>query len=287
MKFVIQSFIFLLAFMPFLSNTTIKPKVKTITVCHGDLPKSMADFVSDPEFIKMHPRPLAIIHNGPGEEIKFDTPDGKVASGYFIKAKTNSDKWLFVFQEWWGLNDHIRTEADQFYTDLHGEVNVLALDMYDGQVATDPATAGKLMQGADQARLQSIIDGGYAFAGDKAKVASVGWCFGGGLSLKSALAGGQQNIGSVMYYGMPVQDVEQLKTLSSDVLGIFATEKWISQEVIEEFAANMKKANKKLTYKIFPGVHGFANPSNPNYDAENTKVAYGMALGYLMSKFNG
>lgn len=284
MKIALHSVILFFAFFPFYLGS--EETKREITICHGDLPASMADFVADPEFVKMHPRPLNIFHDGPGEEIKFDTPDGKTASGYFIKAKTHSDKWLFVYQEWWGLNDHIRSETDKFYKDLHGKVNVLALDMYDGKVATDPAEAGKLMQGADQGRLQSIIKGGYDFAGDKAKVASVGWCFGGGLSLKSALAGGQQNIGSVMYYGMPVQDVEALKTLNSDVLGLFATEKWISQEVIEEFAANMKKANKKLTYKIFPGVHGFANPSNPNYDAENTKVAYGMALGYLMSKFN-
>ena len=28
----------------------------------------------------------------------------------------------------------------------------------------------------------------------------------------------------------------------------------------------MKSAGKSLEYKIFNGVHGFANPSNPKYD---------------------
>lgn len=284
MKLLIQSLVLFWAFFPFSLTTQVTTDPGQITICHS-IPASMADFVSDPEFVKMHPKPVVMDFKGLGEEIRFDTPDGKQAGGYFIKAKKKSDKWLFVYQEWWGLNDHIRAEADKFYNDLGESVNVLALDMYDGKVATEPSEAGKLMQGANQDRLASIIKGGYDFAGKKAQVASVGWCFGGGLSLKSALAGGGQNIGSVMYYGMPVQDVEQLKTLNSDVLGLFATEKWISKEVIEEFAANMKKADKKLTYKIFPGVHGFANPSNPNYDAENTKVAYGMALEYLKGKF--
>jgi len=41
----------------------------------------------------------------------------------------------FVFQEWWGLNDNIKREAETLYNDL-GNVNVIALDMYDGKVAT-------------------------------------------------------------------------------------------------------------------------------------------------------
>ena len=55
--------------------------------------------------------------------------------------------------------------------------------------------------------------------------------------------------------------------------------------MIEEFAANMKTAGKSLEYKIFPGVHGFANPSNPKYDEPLAKEAYAMALAYLKKKF--
>jgi carboxymethylenebutenolidase len=72
--------------------------------------------------------------------------------------------------------------------------------------------------------------------------------------------------------------------LNSDVLGLFATEKYISKEIIEEFATNMKSAGKELSYKIFDGVHGFANPSNPKYDAEKAKEAYNMALTYLKER---
>lgn len=50
-----------------------------------------------------------------------------------------------------------------------------------------------------------------------------------------------------MYYSKPVRDVEKLKTLNSEVLGLFATEHYISKEIIEEFATNMDKAGEKLT----------------------------------------
>jgi len=220
-----------------------------------------------------------------GEMISFSAPDGKDAKGYFLKAKESSNNWLFVYQEWWGLNDNIKEESEKFYNDLGGKVNVLALDMYDGNVTASPQEAMGFMRGTDEKRLENIVMAGKNFAGKNAKIANVGWCFGGSWSLKSALLLGNQNVGSIIYYGMPVRDVEQLKKLNSDVLGLFATEQNISKEVIEEFAAAMDKAGKELDYKIFPGVHGFANPSNPKHDPDLTEEAYGMALSYLKGKF--
>ena len=248
---------------------------------------NMAAFASDKAFIASHLSPIVYKHISEvgGKMIQFSTPDGKKANGYLVKAKKKSDKWLFVYQEWWGLNDHIKRQADVFYNDLGSDVNVLALDMYDGKIATDAKEAGAMMQGVVESRLENIVKGGFEYAGKNAKVANVGWCFGGGWSLKSAIIGGKQNIGSVMYYGMPVKDIEKLKMLNSDVLGLFATEQWISKEVIEEFAANMKTAGKTLTYRIFPAEHAFANPSNPKFDEAAAKEAYSMAITYLKKKF--
>jgi len=268
------------------ATTTAIPVCHTVAAVDFTFPQEgMKQFALDPAFQALHQSPLPFHYDGMGKEITFKTPDGKDASGYLIKAQKTSDKWLFVYQEWWGLNDYIRRQSDQFYKDLGENVNVLALDMYDGKSTDNPQEAGKLMMGTQVDRLVSIVKGGFDYAGPKAQVANVGWCFGGGWSLRSGLIGGDQTIGTVMYYGMPVQDVEQLKKLDGDVLGLFATEERISKEVIEQFDANMKKAGKQLTYKIFPGVHGFANPSNPKYDEANAKVAYGMALGYLKKKF--
>jgi carboxymethylenebutenolidase len=220
-----------------------------------------------------------------GKMISFPTPDGKNAGGYFIPSQEKSDQWLFVYQEWWGLNDHIKAEADKYYSDLEGKVNVLALDMYDGKVTSDPQEAGSIMRGVEETRLENIVKGAQNYAGSASKIANVGWCFGGGWSLKSALLLGDQNVGSIIYYGMPVRDVEKLKSLNSDVLGLFATEEYISKAVIEEFATSMKAAGKDLNYKIFAGPHGFANPSNPQHDPKETQEAYDMSLKYLKGKF--
>ncbi len=240
------------------------------------------------DFVRAHaePLPFTFVSQEGGTMMTFDAPDGKKANGFLIKSKKKSKKWLFVYQEWWGLNDYVKKQAETFYTDLAGEVNVLALDMYDGKVATQREDAGKYMSEAKPERLENIMRGALGYVGKKAKIASVGWCFGGGLSLKSALTSGKQAVGCIMYYGMPEKDVEKLKTLQTDVLGFFAgKEKWINKEVVAEFDKNMKTAGKSLTFKIFDNEHAFANPSNPNFDKTASEEAYKMALDYLKKKY--
>jgi carboxymethylenebutenolidase len=88
----------------------------------------------------------------------------------------------------------------------------------------------------------------------------------------------------VMYYGRPEKDIEKLKTLKTDVLGIFGSQdQGIPPATVAEFEGNMKTAGKVITVKMYDAVHGFANPSNPKYDATATADAYSHALSYLKS----
>ncbi len=285
--------LFTIAFMCALMGLTFKPEptARPIPICHSaanDLAANdMAALALDPDFQAMHPQPLPYTHlSAVGQMITFATPDGKTASGFMLKAPKKSKKWLFVFQEWWGLNDHIKRQAEVFYTDL-SDVNVIAIDMYDGQLATVPADAGKLMSQTKPERIDAIIKGAIELAGKKAKIASVGWCFGGMLSLKSAILEGEQAVGCVMYYGRPEKDVEKLKTLNTNVLGIFGSQdKGIPVATVTEFEENMKKANKAVTIKMYDAGHGFANPSNPVFNQTAAEDAYKNALAYLKEKLS-
>lgn len=264
----------------------VQPQESAIPLCHTtDSPgNDMSAMAANPAFQRLHEAPLPFTYTGAGEMIKFSTPDGQSASGFLLKATKPSNKWLLVYQEWWGLNDNIKQQSETFYNDLK-DVNVLALDMYDGKVATEPAEAGKLMQAASKDRLMNIQKGAIAYAGPKAEFASVGWCFGGMLSLQSAMLEGKQAKGCVMYYGRPEQDVEKLKTLNTDVIGFFGSQdKGITPESVKTFEENMGKAGKKVTVKMYDAGHGFANPSNPVYNKEASADAYKLALAYLKSK---
>lgn len=238
------------------------------------------------EFAKTHLNPLPFsLPNPKGEMVTFKTADGKDGQAYEVKSSKPTNKVLFVFHEWWGLNDYIKQEADKWSEEL-GDVNVYALDLYDGQVAASREEAQKLMGGMKEDRSKAIIQGAIEFVGKKAKICNIGWCMGGGWSLQAALLEGKQAIGCVMYYGMPETDLARLKTLNCDVIGFFGTQdKFINQQVVKTFQENMKKVDKKITVYNYNADHAFANPSNPKFDKKATEDAHDKALAYLKAKF--
>ncbi len=236
---------------------------------------------TNPGFAALHMPPAYYkLENPTGSNITFKA-EGADAKGYFIKSKKKTNKWLFVIQEWWGLNDNIKREAETFAKEL-GDINVLALDLYDGKVASIPDSAMKLMQGAKSNRLEAIVKGGLAYAGTNAKIYTVGWCFGGGWSLQTTLLAGKQAAGCVMYYGRPENDIERLKTLNCDVIGFFANkDQGIPPAAVDAFEKNMKEAGKNLVVNRYDAAHGFANPSNPVYNKAATEDAHIKTIAFL------
>lgn len=259
-----------------------------ITLCHTSPTEKFALFASNKSFNREHPSPRQYVHvsEAGGKMISFKTPDGKEANGFVIEAPKKTNNWIFVFQEWWGLNDNVKRQSEELYEAL-GNVNVLALDMYDGKVASDPETAGKYMQAFQQERGNAIVKGALAYVGKNAKVGTVGWCFGGGQSLQASLMAGKQAEACVMYYGMPVEDVATLKKLNTDVLFIFAEDdKWINNEVLNKFQSNMKAAGKDLAVKSYDADHGFANPSNPlgNFNEQAAQDAFQNTVAFFKAR---
>jgi len=244
-----------------------------------------AMLASDKKFVMSHPVPLKYhFQSTIGKSINYKTSDGKDAHAFEFKAKRPTENYLLVIHEYWGLNDFVKKESEKIYNEL-GDVNVIDLDLYDGQVATTREDAGKLMQGVKEDRAKAIISGAIAYVGSRAHIASLGWCFGGGWSLQASLLAGKQGVGCVMYYGMPDQDVNRLKTLHCDVLGNFANkDQWINPKIVAKFEADMKAAGKKLYVHQYDADHAFANPSNPSYNSAATKDAYTHTIEFLRAR---
>ncbi|MEI8109428.1 MAG: dienelactone hydrolase family protein [Chitinophagia bacterium] len=236
-------------------------------------------------FSALHPLPrkYELAHTA-GKRITFKAADGTEAFGYEIKSAQPSNQWLFVIQEWWGLNNNIIREAEEYATAL-GNVNVLALDMYDGKVATTPKEAMELVGSAKTERLEQIVLGAVQYAGSSSRIFTIGWCFGGMWSLQSSLLAGKQAAGCVMYYGRPENNLEKLKTLQCDVLGIFGTlDKSPTPEVVRKFEADMQTVGKKLSLHFYEAGHGFANPSNPGYQEAFTADARQKSLSFIRER---
>ncbi len=275
----------------FLANTYKSPSPKLLspdcyeTCFSGDVREQFRTEALTPQFAAMHEDPAPfILHNQTGINISFKSPDGKEALGYLIKSKKKTKNWIFVVQEWWGLNDNIKKEAEKLSIEL-GNVNVIALDMYDGKVAATADSAMKLMRGATNDRLESIVKGAIDFVGPNAKIFTIGWCFGGMWSLQSSLLAGKQAAGCIMYYGRPETNLDKLKTLNCDVIGFFGNkDQSPAPAVVTKFEADMATVGKKITTNKYEAGHGFANPSNPSFNKEATEDAHTKTIAFLKAR---
>lgn len=278
------SLVFLLALL-----TTGMELVAQQTCCSLlPAPTLFAGFSNDISFVNSHqePKPFAL-DNRLGKDIELKSSKGNIVFAYEVAPSSQSKKVVFVFHEWWGLNDYIRAEADKIQEALGSDVRVIALDLYDSKIATTRDSAAKYMQAVRQERAIEIIQTALDYVGPETNIATIGWCFGGGWSMQASLLARKQAKACVMYYGMPEQNKENLKKLSAPVLFVWPTQdQWINKKLVDAFKENMKSSAKSLEVLSFDADHAFANPSNPNHRDDFAKEAFDSAISFIAKEFN-
>ncbi len=248
--------------------------------CAPTATQEFAALATGAEFRNAHAEPESA-DEPIGTRTKLRLADGTFTNVYTLDAEGAPTATIIVIHEWWGLNEHIMKAADQLWMDLGKSVDVIAVDLYDGVVATTRDAAAKAMQEADENRIEDILHAVINSA-RSTNIGTIGWCFGGGWSLRASLMAGDMAKACVMYYGMPIKDVDQLKKLNAPVLGVFASEdKWITTSVVDDFQANMMSAEKMLKVKMYAADHAFANPSNPHFDEAATTDAWENTLEFF------
>jgi carboxymethylenebutenolidase len=90
------------------------------------------------------------------------------------------------------------------------------------------------------------------------KVATMGWCFGGGIALSYAL-GGEHHDGTAMFYGSLVTDPDSLAALDHPIYGTFAgQDDGIPPSDVERFVNALREAGIENDVHVYdPVEHGF------------------------------
>lgn len=202
--------------------------------------------------------------------------------GFFASPeKAGSYPGVVMIHEWWGLNDNIKDMARQLAKEGY---NVLAVDLYNGVVAKTPDEARAQTTALDQPKALENLKAALAFLKTKGatKLASFGWCFGGGQSMQLAL-GSSDLSATVIYYGNLVDDETKLRNIKWPVLGIFGDkDQSITPDKVKAFETALNKVGVKNEIHIYPGVgHAFANPSGQSYAPNETKDAWEKTLKFL------
>ena len=219
--------------------------------------------------------------------VTFTDEAGNTLIGYLAEPDTpGPHPAILLIHEWWGLNEGMTILADALAE--QGYV-VLAADAYRGNVTESIPRAIWLVTTTPEAQTTSDLDAGLAFlrdleSTDPDKVATMGFCFGGGHSLQLGLRQSENLAVTIMYYGAVVTDPELLRPLTDGqpVLGIFAEEdQQIFPEDVLEFEAALNSLNVPNEITIYSGVgHGFLDEEN--YDQPGTPGdAWQQTLAFL------
>lgn len=216
-------------------------------------------------------------------EIPYTAADGTRLVGYHAWDDTISGPrpGVIVVHEWWGLNDYAKRRA----RDLAAlGYSALAVDMYgDGRNTQHPDDAKAFMNAAladpaiPKARFQAGLDLLKAQPQtDPARLAAIGYCFGGKVVLDMARQG-LPLAAVVSFHGALVTATPATPgSVKAKVLVEHgAADSFITPEQIAAFKAEMDQAGADYRFVELPGAkHGFSNP-----DADAHKD-HGLDLGY-------
>lgn len=192
---------------------------------------------------------------------------------------------MLVIHERWGLDDGVRAQAERVAA--QGYV-VLAVDLFAGKTATDVAGARPLMVEVleNPENAEENIRQAYQFLIDSSEsptIGALGWSFGGGWTLNTALLFPDELDAAVIYYGQVSNDRERLGPLNVPILGLFgANDRGVTVAAVEEFETALEALDKEFEIQVYPDVgHAFADPNAPTYNADVADQAWSTTVDFL------
>ena len=212
--------------------------------------------------------------------------NGSKTEGYLALPESGHGPGVVVIQEWWGLVPHISDVADRFARE--GFV-ALAPDLYHGEKAGEPDTAGKLMMALNIDRTAKDLRGACEFlAGQDAttggKVGVIGFCMGGQLALYAGTVDPEHVNAVADFYGIHPNVQPELERLKAPILGAFAEhDDYASPAAVHALEQRLHERGVTTDFKIYPGTrHGFFNDTiAAQYDEAAAKDAWERTLRFF------
>lgn len=204
---------------------------------------------------------------------------GTVSGHLAIPQGSGPRPAVIVIQEWWGLDEQTKSIADRFAKEGY---LAFAPDLYHGELAQlgDGDTAMKLVQKYGPNAyldLQSLFDALKSRPDCNGKIGSVGFCFGGRMSL--TLSTSRPLNAVCTFYGGGMQTIfgQLRENLKAPVLGLFGdADVSIPAGTVQEFDLLLDEVGVEHEVIMYPNSgHAFFRDSDPNvYIPEASKDAW-------------
>lgn len=195
--------------------------------------------------------------------IQFKRPDGQLLEGYLAEPAGKTDApGVVVIQEWWGLDEEVKTVADRL---AKAGYRALVPDLYRGKLALEANEAEHLMGGLNfgDAAAQDIRGAvQYLKATGSKKVAVTGFCMGGALTVLSACHVPELD-GTVVWYGYPPLEYVDATAIQKPMLAHWALhDDFFNISGVDALEEKLKQAGVHYDFERYDAKHAFANPKS-------------------------
>jgi carboxymethylenebutenolidase len=218
-------------------------------------------------------------------DIDFPTSAG-TTPGYLAVPAGERGPATIVLQEWWGMDEHIRSICDRFAAE---GFFALAPDLFRGETTTQPSEAQQKMMALSMDQAETDMCGAAEFLSTQpgvegSGVGSVGFCLGGGLSVWAAATCPKITAAVTYYYVMPHGKPDFTK-IKGPVLGHFGTaDEFIPVDDARKLESELRDAGVETTFHYYDGAgHAFFNDTNRlgTYDEGLAQVSWERTVGFL------
>jgi carboxymethylenebutenolidase len=219
--------------------------------------------------------------------IEYARADGKKAPGYLEMPIAGKDApAVVVIQEWWGLNPQIKGVADKL---AKAGYRALVPDLFRGKIAKDKKEANHLSNTLDWGGALLDIRGAgqhlKSFA--PSKVAVIGFCMGGALTVMAGVKAPEFDAG-VCFYGIPPAQAADPSQMRIPIQFHFATiDDWNNPPAIAKLEDALKRG--RVTYELhrYEAEHAFMNEARPEvYKPDAAKLAWDRTLKFLATQLS-
>lgn len=211
--------------------------------------------------------------------IEFKRPDGGSSRGH--EAGAADAPGVVVIQEWWGLNPQICGVVDRLAA---AGFRALAPDLYRGRLAASADEASHLMQGLDfrDAALQDLRGAAQHLGANGRRVAVMGFCMGGALSIVAAVHV-REFAAASCFYGVPPAQIARPADIAIPFQAHFAErDDWCTPKLVHQLESEMQAAGRAAEIHHYAAQHGFFNERRAEvHDPQCAELAWTRLLDFL------
>jgi carboxymethylenebutenolidase len=185
----------------------------------------------------------------------------------YVAGPDDAHRGILIVHGWLGLNRDIEALAEQF---AQAGYKAMAIDLYDGQIATNPQHAKLLMNSIKQAdantKFAAALD---TLKAPGRKIATIGWSYGASQALRATLSAPEPVSATVSYYpyGEMITDKDSLAPMRGPMLiQVGDKDFFLTPEKIDAYRAALTAAGKTLIVDTYDARHSFDKPESMNYN---------------------